>query len=408
MIVLATAVLLAIGFVIAWRAARSPINGTTVTIWAMILLELVPAWFYIHATKSSAPPAATATLAALYTCYGLALCLAFASAIKSPVRRAKVNQPKISRLRALCLILLFGAADTLVIGRISSLTHITPFSRAFYVATRLGWGSMTFTAELAAFAILILALTALRGQLRVLLCAAAVVILATFGAKGPPVTAVAITTYFVALRQTHLRLRRALPLAALAAVSLYSAFWLYSPGSRSHLANFFIAYSDPARNLLLEIKTWDRYNHGELTLEQNLYVLVPRSLDTSKPEFFGDRLLAGYYFPKWVEKNQGDPSFSRFGLTWADFGPIAIALVIIFGALQGWLLGLLETRLRASIRPAEFIAYLALAGLEILNPGSAAFLVLLANVSVGVILDIAVSTRIAQRERGLATYETAS
>lgn len=395
---LALALVLVVLYIASWRASGSPINGVAPAIWQMILLEILPAWAFLTTRHEAVPAHTKITVLVLYLAYGAALCTGFSYAIRNPPHRYLALH-RLSRHRSAAIALGLGTYVAYIIRRTTTILHVSPFTRAFYAETRLGWGGSLYTAEAAASLMLILGLAAFKGWRRASLCACSILLLAAFGSKGPPVSAVAIVIFYFVLRTRRFRLGRSTVGAIALAGALYAAFWLYSPSHRTRIGEFFITYSDITRNLMVEINGWDRFAGGALTLQENLYDLVPRSLAPSKPEYFGQRLLAGYFYPRWVENNKGDPSFGRFGLTWADFGALSFGLVPLFAAIQGYWLGRLESRLRARFAIAEFIAYLALAGLMIFAPGSQSIAVLCANVGAGLALEIAVRRRSAPTRR---------
>lgn len=411
---LATALLCAALLGACWRLARSPVNGPALGLASKVLLVLLPTWLYLRATNTTTPAAATWEACALYVLSALGLVLGYAWALRRKIpatRPPAATQSAGPRRggRAALLIALGLAYAVFAIHHVAVVALQRPFTRAFYTATRLGYGNYLLTAGAACFVSVLLALVYLQGAARWLACLGGVVTLGALGSKGMPLAAVLMIVYFYYLRRGRVRLGRAAAIAALGAAALYGAFWLYSPGARGRLGAFFIAYSSEARNLVMEIANWHQLSYGALTLSQNRWVLVPRALAPGKPELFGARLLSARYYYQWVMGNTGDPSFGQFGLTWADFGPLAFFIVAAAALVQGALLGELERRLKAEISLPLLVAYLSLAGMLIVSGGNDDLVIIALNIAIGCALGAAMGIRFAQTRRAAASrlYESA-
>lgn len=372
-------------YLAAWYVSRSPLNGLTLLLLRMLLLDLVPACAYLIATHAAVVGRAPRLAAALYITLGAALTLGYWLTRRggriNVASRTRVHSS--TQLRAITLTCCLCAYCALAVHHVSTRVAIEPFTRPFYVATRLGWGSFLFTAETAAFLSLLVSLVFLEGTARLLGCAIAEVLLASFGAKGPPIMGVAMLAYFSFLKSFRLGFAKAVLLAASAVIALYAAFWLYSPWARGRLIAYYLGYNDATANLMVEINGWGHFAWGQLELEDTLYSVVPRSLFPSKPEFFGERRLAGQFYPRRVTRNQGDPSFSMFGLVWADFGEAAFLVIALQGVIQGALIGALERRLLAQMSVGLLIAYLALVGLPVFVPGGESLAAVAVNLAIG-------------------------
>lgn len=380
---------LAAAYAASWILSGSPLNGLTVILLRMLLLGLAPAWAYFSLTGTLAAGTAVATACALYAASAAALCLGFGVVIRRPrVRQRRRPWPTPPRGRVLALATALALYCVFAVHHVAVALHVKPFTRAFYVATRLGWGSLLFTAQTAALIVLILGLLSLHGSTRILSCSIAILLLASFGAKGPPVTAVVVIAYVAALRSAKIGFARSAALALAGTAALYAAFWFYSPWARGRIVNFYLGYNASARNLIMEIGAWRNFANGRLEVEDALYDLVPRSVFPSKPIIFGERRLAGAFFPGLITRNQGDPSFGEFGLVWADFGQFSFFPVVLQGVLQGMLLGLLELRLRRHATAGLFITYLTLAGLPVFAPGGEPASVVLVNLAIAAFLEL--------------------
>jgi hypothetical protein len=131
------------------------------------------------------------------------------------------------------------------------------------------------------------------------------------------------------------------------------------------------SYSDYTRNGMLVIDSDISPMYGRLTLEQEIYSRVPRPLFPQKPDNFGALYLAAHFYPYDFLKGQGAPAFS-FGPALADFGPLALPILLIENVLAGVLLKMFVTGLRRYNDPGSFTLMLFMAGLTLI-PVSVSF-----------------------------------
>jgi hypothetical protein len=151
------------------------------------------------------------------------------------------------------------------------------------------------------------------------------------------------------------------------------------------------SYSDYTRNGMLLIDSDFGPFYGKLTLEQEAYGRIPRVLMPSKPTDFGVLYLAEHFYPYEFIENEGAPAFS-FGTMLADFGALALPLLVIENIVAGALLKMFVNGLRKYKDPGNFILVLFSAGLTII-PVSVNF-VLFEALLVGVTANLLNSARL--------------
>ncbi|MDW8482508.1 MAG: hypothetical protein RML14_11735 [Meiothermus sp.] len=282
---------------------------------------------------------------------------------------------------------LIGLATILILF-ISQLVDAPPFSRMFYERTRVGFGHLYYPAVLFTNLAVVLGLFAVHGKLqKPILVLSGIVLSAAFGSKWVlALQSVVVVYYAYAVLGYRIDTRKVVPVTLGIGASLIFAFWLFSPFARSNLLDFSIQYSEYTRNLMLVVETWNEYKYGQLTLENNLFPLLPRALYPEKPLVFGSLRLSEHYYPESVELSQGLPSFGPFGAVWADFGPLAFLIVGVVGFAQGFLIRKIEIRLYKRNHIGLFIAYITLVGLPLINPGVISTTVIAINIAIGIML----------------------
>jgi hypothetical protein len=132
------------------------------------------------------------------------------------------------------------------------------------------------------------------------------------------------------------------------------------------------SYSDYTRNALMLIDTDFGPLYGKLTLEQEAYSRIPRALFPGKPNDFGVLFLAEHFFPYEFVLNKGAPAFS-FGTYLADFGPLALPILLVQNFIAGIILKIFMTGLRRYNDPGNFILVLFTSGLTLI-PVSTSFI----------------------------------
>ncbi|MGC2047294.1 MAG: hypothetical protein WA635_01595, partial [Gallionella sp.] len=143
---------------------------------------------------------------------------------------------------------------------------------------------------------------------------------------------------------------------------------------RSDLLKGISAYSDYTRNAMLVIDSDMPLQLGRLTLENNIYAVVPRELFSEKPKNFGTFFLAEKFYPEWFLADTGSPAFG-IGVQYADFGPFSILYIIYWAVISGALLKIFVTRLRYYRNPADFVMVLFLAEVPLLSVGAGYLLI---------------------------------
>jgi hypothetical protein len=132
------------------------------------------------------------------------------------------------------------------------------------------------------------------------------------------------------------------------------------------------AYSDYTRNGMLVIDSSIGPLYGRLSLEQQIYSRVPRPLFPDKPNDFGSLYLAEHFFPAAFQQGSGAPAFS-FGVELADFGVLALPILLLENFFAGMLLNMFMQSLRRHRGPGDFIMVLFACGVTMV-PVSGAFL----------------------------------
>jgi hypothetical protein len=154
-------------------------------------------------------------------------------------------------------------------------------------------------------------------------------------------------------------------------------------------------YSDYTRNGMLIIDTDLGPLYGKLTLEQELYSRVPRQLFPNKPKDFGGLYLAAHYYPDEFNLDNGAPAFS-FGPALADFGVLALPVLMIENLLAGILLKIFVTGLRRFADPGNFTLTLFASGLTLI-PVSTNF-VLPESMALAIVISLIHSLRFRPRQ----------
>ena len=129
------------------------------------------------------------------------------------------------------------------------------------------------------------------------------------------------------------------------------------------------SYSDFNRNFALVVEDPPPIKLGMLTLEGQIWPLIPRSLYPNKPKNFGTFYLAEHYYPEWFDADAGAPAFG-FGVTYADFHQWAILYILFTSLGVGILLRLYFNRLRAHHSPGDFIMVVFLSGTPLIELGA--------------------------------------
>lgn len=244
--------------------------------------------------------------------------------------------------------------------------------RQIYTHTRVGYGGTFFVSSMLAYTSIIFALfSKLSTWRKDALLAAALVVLSLHGSKGEVLEAFLL----YALYEIYAKGRKVSLLYAAVAIfalgiliaGLFAATFNFSGASES--LESIVQYSTYTQNAMLVIDEKFPRQYGQLTLEGNLYALIPRAIFPEKPKTLGGLRLAEEYFPEAFDAEEGAPEFG-IGIQYADFGVLAIVYLALFSALRGWLARIFVDRLRQTKHPGDFVMVAFLGGASIFPVGT--------------------------------------
>lgn len=385
-----TLIFLLVFYGVAAYLVGSTVNGLSLLFAQMLGLELIPAILYFHVFQVSYPASSGRTEMYAYILYAGGLTVAYLMAKRRRPPR-EVNQASpYGRTLGWIAAIVTGGYTVLSLLTIAAGTATAPYTRAFYTSSRLGWGSYFYSGEAAALILNLVALSMFQGPLRFVFVLTALGLLAGFGSKGIILLGLLqVIFYRYIYIEHHIRLAKAGVLMLVGGAALYGVLWQFSPWARNDIGRFFLAYSDGPRNFLIEVNDWTSYRGGQISFEENLYAIVPRALDQNKPLYYGGRRVAGQFFSADVRHNQGDPSFGRFSLWWADFGPWCLCLLPILGLIRGGMIGWVESFVQNQ-RPdiGFFAAYLVLVGVPLIGAGVDVFSMDVLNITLALLIGL--------------------
>ncbi len=295
-------------------------------------------------------------------------------------RREKISLPRFSwsnrhfgSISIICLVL----AGIIFLPVLLKFQDYLSDPREIYRQTRTGFGHETFLSSMFAYLSIVFVVFSHRG----LLSKTCVVALATSfmllqGSKGQVVNvALLLLMYQVYVRGKQIRLVPALVRVMGVAVVVLGLFAMTMAlgDSGAEALEAISQYSDYTRNAMMVIDSRFPVQYGRITMESNLYGLIPRVLMPTKPKNFGAFHLAEEFYPEWFDADTGSPDFG-IGVQYADFGIFAVLVVASFSAFEGYLAHLFVNRLRENGNPADFLAVLYLAGVSIIAVGGAGWL----------------------------------
>jgi len=247
--------------------------------------------------------------------------------------------------------------------------------REIYSLTRTGFGIYFFLSSFAVYVgyILFLFSGARRRSAHMTYFVAACVILYMHGSKGQVLQLFLIALFyytFVGLKSFGIR-KMAL-IGPAAAIGIVGLFYLTSPvDSALDMVSSIAEYSDYTRNSILVIDDPNlNLQHGQLTVGEMIYSLVPRVLFPDKPSDFGSLWLAEQYFPRRFAENTGAPAFG-IGVPYADFGDFAIAYWMLAGLLSGITMRLLTSKLQFAPDAGTFALLLVFLNVQLIPAGAA-------------------------------------
>jgi hypothetical protein len=333
------------------------------------LLELYHLWLF-------GPSASRFAYALIYACYA-ATFVVFAlgySRMKLPILRLPFAAPQGSGNRVTPYLVL-GVAIALYLPVLWEFRNNLLNPREIYEKTRSGYGVSFFlstTLCYLAFILLLFKRRLGRGELAIftLIC---LVLLWLHGSKNQMLLMLFIlTTHLIYVQEKRMALMRFVLFGGVLSLLGTLLFLITTPqllleyGSLEGIAS----YSDYTRNGMRVIDSDVGPLYGRLSLEQQMYSRVPRPLFPAKPNDFGALYLAEHFFPDAFQSDKGAPAFS-FGIEFADFGVLALPILLVESLFGGMLLKMFMTGLRRNRDPGSFVLVLFAAGLSLLPlPGT--------------------------------------
>jgi hypothetical protein len=354
---------------------RSYLNVMTPTFAFLVpssyLLESYHLWLY-------GPSGSAFAYALLYGCYTVTFVMLALGYLKTrvPALRLPFTAP-VNTGNTLAPYLVLAAAVVLYSPVLIEFRDDLANPRQIYEQTRSGYGVFFFLSTTLCYVALVLFLFKPRyGRVELILFTAmCLVLLWLHGSKGQ----LLVVVFILALHWVYVRGRN----MSLARFALFGAgmvsfgiglFLIINP---SMLVNNddvqgIAAYSDYTRNSLLLIDSDVGPLYGRLSLEQQIYTRLPRPLFPDKPNDFGAIYLAEHFFPDAFQRGAGAPAFI-FGIELADFGVLALPLLLFESILGGMLLKLFMNSLRRRPGPGNFLMMLFASGVTVI-PLAGAFL----------------------------------
>jgi hypothetical protein len=254
--------------------------------------------------------------------------------------------------------------------------------REVYTETRLGYGLIYFLGHI--FVILFFILTSYWSKNIIIPAVLSIFLSYPLGTKTYVLQILVISLYmYVFMEGKKISFVKFTTIALTFLISLFLAFIVMTPYvTINHLSTMlydFLNYSDYSRNFMLLLKYLKGFYFGQITLENNLFSLIPRMLFPDKPKIFGVFRLALEFYPSWTLGFTGAPSFGVFGGVFADFGWLSLLIIIFNATLSGFVIGILENTLEYRRNIIIFFYYITLVGVPLFTVGIDAFSVLVVN-----------------------------
>ncbi|HTU42943.1 MAG TPA: hypothetical protein VMF10_14640 [Candidatus Aquilonibacter sp.] len=245
--------------------------------------------------------------------------------------------------------------------------------RQIYAHTRVGYGGYFFvSATLVDLSVIFALFSEESWRIKTALIGAGLVVLSLHGSKGEVLTVFLLwALYEVYAKRRKIRLFYAAVAVFAMAVLILGLFMATGglAGTASEALEAIAEYSDYTRNATLVIDQKFPLQYGRITLEGNLYAIVPRALFPDKPKNFGPFRLAEEYHPEAFDAEEGAPAFG-IGIQYADFGLFAIVYLAAFAAFRGWLARIFVDRLRQTNHPGDLVMVAFLAGMSLFPVGT--------------------------------------
>ena len=381
-----------------WLSRR---EGTYVNILTPTFLTGVPAYYllplvYIYATDPDFSSYACVYVYGTLAVESWAFVLAYTRTRNTVAPARGYSYGNFTTLSLMCLV--FGCA--LYAPVLLEFREYLLDPREIYKLTRTGFGHQTFVSSTLAYLAIIFILFTKRSWLtKTFVVVVASGLLLLHGSKGQVLTVILLLFLF----QVYVRRRRIALLPALICslgiavivVALFAMTMTLGDGPVEALQAI-SEYSDSTRNAMLVIDSRLPTQYGRLTMEANVYGMIPRVLMPGKPKNFGVFYLAEEFYPEWFDADTGSPDFG-IGVQYADFGALAIIYLALFSMLKGGLARIFVNRLKLTKHPADFFVVAFLADISVLPFGGAGWLL---PVAILVAMLVRFASRIGVAPRG--------
>lgn len=260
--------------------------------------------------------------------------------------------------------------------------------REFYRSTRSGYGHIYFTFGLLIKLLFLISLYLFKSKfIRIFVFIVLCFLVSLMGSKSQILNMFLIYVlylYFIDKKSYNL-------ISSLSIIVVLGIFllilYLYLQDSNYPPIIKFLNIFDYFENFLLLYHNLDKFYLGILTIETNLYSIIPRIIYPEKPIYFGTFILGQEILPHQTYLNQGAPSFSFFGRAYADFGILASVNFIISGCISGYVIGALSKHRTIY----SFIIILGFAYNPIFTFGTDGFVVEIFNIVLAFMLYVAAS-----------------
>ena len=249
--------------------------------------------------------------------------------------------------------------------------------RQIYEHTRVGFGINYYVSStLAYLSVILIEFTEYPGWVRWGVSLVAAALLSLHGSKGQVLSLFLVLALFeVYVRGRKVRLLPSLIVAgglSLLVLLLFVASMAIDKDPLEAVRTI-SEYSDYTRNAMLVIDSHFPLQYGRLTMEGHLYGRTPRFLMPDKPTNFGALYLDDQFFGASLDDEKGAPDFG-IGLQYTDFGVFAIAYLVFFALVRGWLARMFVRRLNGTQHPADFFMVAFLANVSLFPVGAVGWL----------------------------------
>lgn len=357
----------------------SKVEGTYINVLVPSLIITIPAyyifpWIYADLFGIEASRYAFSYVYATLAVENVAFVYAYIRAQEKTVRLPfRFSYHNFGLLAWICL----GLSALIYVPLLLQFPEYLIDPREIYKLTRTGFGAQFFiSSTLAYLAIIFILFTNRSSVTKVAVSVIATAFLLLHGSKGQVLNVILILLLFhIYVRGRKVGLKSALIAGSAIAVLillLFAGTMSLGDGPREALEAI-SEYSDYTRNAMMVIDEHLPLQYGRLTVEGNIYGVIPRGLMPNKPKNFGTFFLAEEFYPNSFDSDTGSPAFG-VGVQYADFGALAIVYLVLFALLRGWLARMFVNRLAATKHPADFLLVTFLADVTVFPIGGAGWL----------------------------------